>query len=115
VQRALTKSSSNYDNRKWDLVDAVTKDKVKPASLRKEDLPEELRALNEADLNAHVAKLAAERTAVQEKIRILNEAREKFLATQRKETGGAGTLDTAVAKAIREQAGKAGFKWEGGK
>lgn len=115
VQRALTKSSANYDNRNWDLVDAVTKDKVKPASVKKEDLPEELRALNEADLNAHVAKLAAERTAVQEKIRILNEAREKFLATQRKEAGGAGTLDTAVAQAIREQAGKAGFKWEGGK
>lgn len=115
LQRALTKASSNYDNRRWDLVDAVTRDKVKPASVPKEDLPEELRALNEADLKAHVAKLAAERTAVQEKIRILNQARETFLATRRKESGGAATLDTAVAKAIREQAGKAGFKWEGGK
>ena len=115
VDRALTKVSANYDNRRWDLVDAVTKDKIKPGSVKKEDLPEALRALNEADLNAHVAKLAAERTAVQEKIRVLNEARETFLAQQRKEAGGAETLDTAVAKTIRSQAAKVGFNWETGK
>jgi hypothetical protein len=68
--------------------------------------------LNDADLKAHVAKLAIDRAAVQEKIRILNEAREAFLAAQRKEAGGPDTLDTAVAKAVRAQAGKAGFKWE---
>ena len=39
-------------------------------------------------------------------------AREAFLAAQRKEAGGADTLDTAVAKAVRAQASKAGFKWE---
>ena len=115
VDRALTKVSANYDNRRWDLVDAVTKDKIKPGSVKKEDLPEALRALNEADLNAHVAKLAAERTAVQEKIRVLNEARETFLSQQRKEAGGAETLDTAVAKTIRSQAAKVGFNWETGK
>ncbi len=112
VSRALTKASSNYANGNWDLVDAVCKDKVDPASIKKEDLPAELRALNDVDLKAHVAKLAAERTAVQEKIRILSEAREAFLAQQRKEAGGADTLDTAVAKTVRGQAAKAGFKWE---
>lgn len=115
VSRALTKASGNYDNRNWDLVDAVNKDKLDLATVKKEDLPEELRALNEADLKAHVAKLAAERTAVQEKIRVLNEAREAYLATQRKQAGGADTLDTAVSKAVRNQAAKAGFQWEGGK
>jgi von Willebrand factor type A domain len=111
VSRALTKASANYDNSKWDLVDAVTKDKVDPATVKKSDLPEELRALNEADLKAHVTKLAAERTAVQEKIRILSQAREAFLATQAKAPGGPDTLDTAVAKAVRQQAAKAGFEW----
>ncbi len=111
VARALTKASSNYANGNWDLVDAVQKDQVDPSSVKKEDLPENLRALNEADLKAHVAKLAAERTAVQEKIRVLNEARETFLAQQRKEAGGADTLDTAVAKVVRQQASKAGLAW----
>jgi hypothetical protein len=115
ISRALTKASSNYHNGNWDLVDAVCRDKVDPATIKKEHLPEELRALNEADLKAHVAKLAAERTAVQEKIRILNEARETFLATQRREAGGADTLDTAVSKAVRSQAAKAGLQWEAGK
>ncbi len=111
VSRALTKSSSNYDNSKWDLVDAVQKDKLDPASVKKDQLPEELRALNEADLKAHVAKVAAERTAVQEKIRILSEARDAFLADKTK-GGGAETLDTAVAKTVRQQAAKAGFEWK---
>lgn len=115
ISRAVTKASSNYANANWDLVDAVTKNKLQPGSVKKEDLPQELRALNEADLQAHIAKLAAERTAVQEKIRILNKAREAFLAQQVKETGGPDSLDTAVAKAVREQAGKAGFKWDSGK
>ena len=115
ISRAMTKASAIYDNRQWDLVDAVNKDQLKPGTVKKEDLPEELRALNEADLKAHIAKVSAERTAVQEKIRILNEARETFLATQRKEAGGADSLDTAVAKTVRSQAARAGFKWDAGK
>ena len=112
VSRAGTKASSNYANGNWDLVDAVCQDKVDPATIKKTDLPEALRALNDADLKAHVAQRAIDRTAVPENIRLLNEAREAFLAAQRKEAGGPDTLDTAVAKAVRAQAGKAGFKWE---
>ncbi|MDB6070277.1 MAG: hypothetical protein JWL81_1448, partial [Verrucomicrobiales bacterium] len=52
VARALTKASSNYANGNWDLVDAVTKDKVNPATIKKEDLPEALRPLSETELNA---------------------------------------------------------------
>ena len=112
ISRAITKASANYDNTNWDLVDAVCKDKVDPATIKKADLPEALRSLNEADLKAHVAKLAVERTAVQEKIRTLNQAREAFLAAQAKSAGGPDTLETAIAKTIRSQAAKAGFKWE---
>ena len=112
VTRALTKASANYDNSKWDLVDAVTRDKVDPTTLKKTDLPEELRALNGADLKAHIAKLAAERTAVQEKIRVLSQAREAFLAAQAQTPTGPDSLDTAIAKTIRAQAAKAGFEWK---
>ena len=112
IGRAVTKASANYDNRRWDLVDAVGKDQLKLSSLIKEDLPETLRAMSEADLGAHIAKLAAERTAVQTKIRVLNEARENFLATKQKAAGEAETLDTAIAKTIRKQAAKSGFAWK---
>jgi hypothetical protein len=112
VTRALTKASANYDNSKWDLVDAVTRDKVDPTTLKKTDLPEELRALIGADLKAHIAKLAAERTAVQEKIRVLSQAREAFLAAQAQTPTGPDSLDTAIAKTIRAQAAKAGFEWK---
>ncbi|MDB6070988.1 MAG: hypothetical protein JWL81_2159, partial [Verrucomicrobiales bacterium] len=48
---------------------------------------------------------------VQEKIRTLSLARETFLAQQRKDTNAPETLDTAIAKTIREQARKAGLEW----
>ena len=68
--------------------------------------------MNEADLKTHIAKLAAERTAVQEKIRVLSQAREAFLAAQAKVPTGPDSLDTAIAKTIRAQAAKAGFEWK---
>lgn len=114
VSRAAAKASSNYDNKGWDLVDAA-KDGKLPASLKKEDLPEELRKLSDAELQAHIAKLAAERAAIQDQIRVFNEARETFLAAQAKadaKPGAPDTLDTAIAKAVRAQAAKQDFKWE---
>ncbi len=112
ISRAVTKASMNYCNTAWDLVDAVTRDGLKPETVKKDELPKELQALNEADLKAHIAKMAAERTALQEKIRILNEARGAHLASQQKGAGGAQTLDTAISKTVREQAAKQDFKWE---
>lgn len=112
VSRALTKSTSNYDNRNWDIVDAYEKDHLKLDTVKKEDLPEYLRPLTPDELKTHIIRLSTERAAMQEKIRVLNEAREDFLATRQKAEGGPDTLDTAVAKAVRAQAARQDFKWE---
>lgn len=112
VQRAVTKASRLYDNRSWDLVDAVEKDQLNPATLPKEDLPEALRSLSDADLKARIAKAASDRAAIQKKIQLLNQERETFLSTRAREAGGAETLDTAIARVVRDQAGRAGFTWE---
>lgn len=105
VQRAVTKSSANYSNTSWDLVDACKKGTVKLESIPAKDLPAELKTLKPEELKAVIDKKAAEREKIQAEIRTLNEERQKFVAAKQKESGKADTLDTAISKVVREQAG----------
>jgi hypothetical protein len=105
VQRAITKSSANYSNVGWDLVDACKKDGMtKLDSLSEADLPAELKNLKPEERKAFVAQKTAEREKIQNQIRQLNGEREKFVAAARKEAGKADTLDTAIGRVVREQA-----------
>jgi hypothetical protein len=111
VERAVTKSSAAYNNAGWDLVDATRQNRVALKELKAEDLPEEMRNLDEKGREAYLAKKAEERTAIQAKIQQLNADREKFLAEKRKETP-ASTLDAAIIGAVRSQATKNGMAFE---
>ena len=106
VQRALTKTSSNYKNSTWDLVDACKKDGVKLETVREEDLPKELKDLKPEARQAYIDQKAAERQKIQTQIQELNKAREQFVAEKAKEAGKAETLDNAISTAVREQAAK---------
>jgi hypothetical protein len=105
VQRAITKSSVNYSNVSWDLVDACKKEgMVKLDSLSEADMPAELKNLKPEERKALVEKKTAEREKIQSEIKKLNEGREKFVAAARKEAGKSDTLDSAIGAVVREQA-----------
>jgi hypothetical protein len=112
VQRALTKSSANYQNGSWDLVDAAKDQNFKLEEVKTDALPAEMQKLNEAERKEFIGKKAQERTELQAKIQSLVGKREKFVADQRKQQAGANTLDAVVITAVREQAGKRQFKFE---
>ena len=113
VQRAVSKSSVNYNNARWDLVDAAKDQNFKLAEVKKEELPAEMQKMSESERREFVEKKAAERAELQAKIQTLNTEREKFVATQRKQNAATNTLDVVVITAVREQAGKRSFKFEG--
>ncbi len=104
VQRALTKSSANYSNTSWDLVDATKNGTVKLESVKADDLPADLRDLKPVELKAVVEKKSAERERIQAEIRNLNAERQKFVGAKQKETGKTDTLDSAISQVVREQA-----------
>ncbi len=104
VQRALTKSSANYSNTSWDLVDATKNGTVKLESVKADDLPADLRDLKPVELKAVVEKKFAERERIQAEIRNLNAERQKFVGAKQKETGKTDTLDSAISQVVREQA-----------
>ena len=112
VQRALTKTSSNYSNSTWDLVDATKKDGVKLESISDEELPAELKPMAPAARAAFIDQKATDRAKIQSDIRKLNEERQKFVAEKAKESGEVATLDKVIVQAVREQAAKKAIEFK---
>jgi len=110
--RAITKSSANYSNPGWDLVDRAKQKDFDISKLKAGELPEELRKLSVDERKAFVEKKTAERAALQKELQDLTAARGKFVAEKVKETSKDSTLGTAVTGAVREQAAKKGVVFE---
>lgn len=114
AQRAICKSSHNYWNGTWDLVDRTKTKDFKWSEVKEEDLPEEMKKLDEEGRKAYVAQKEAERKKIQEQIRQLNEEREAHVAKVLKERGedAGNTLDKVVVNTVREQAEARGYTFE---
>jgi hypothetical protein len=112
--RSVTKASKSYDNSGWDIVDAQKKGKVQLESLADADLPAEMKGMDGPMRRAYVAAKEAERTKIQDRIKELNAAREKFVLEEQKKSGTSGddTLDAAMVKVVHELAEKHGFRFE---
>jgi len=113
LQRAVTKSSTYYRNELWDLVDAVSSNKVKLEDITEEDFPEKLRKMNKEERNIYIEAQAKQRVEIQQRIQELNEQRKKYVAEEMKKRQLQGyTLGSAVIKAVRDQAEKKNFTFE---
>ena len=109
VSRTVSKSSHLYKNATWDLVDAEQEKGFKYDSLKKTDLPEELKDKNVTEIKAYVANKRLEREAVQNEIQQLNEKRRIFIKAQ--ETKDNNGLENAMIKAIKTQAKAKKYTW----
>jgi hypothetical protein len=111
VQRSVSKSSKLYDNGSWDLVDALESGKVGLAKVDRSTLPEALRSLDDAALEAHVEAQKKRRAQMQAQLAELAREREVWLQAERARRSGddARSLDGAIVESIHEQARAAGF------
>jgi hypothetical protein len=106
IQRTLTKSSHNYLNTNWDLVDGVRAKAVDISKVKDEDLPKEMQGMSPEQRAHYVDARAKERAELQAKVQQLNEQRSKYVAEQTAKQPQGNTLGAAIKQAIREQAGK---------
>ena len=109
VKRAVSKSTHIYKNESWDLVDAAESGSVKPAAVPKSELPEEMKNMNDAEMEKYLKQKKAERAKIQQEILTLNQKREAYVAQKQKEKAQEKTLDNAMLKAIKSQASKKQF------
>jgi hypothetical protein len=112
VQRSVAKSSPQYSNTAWDMVDAVKEGKVKVEEMKEAELPEEMKKMDTKERKAYIGKMQKKREAIQKKISKLNKERDKYVSEKRKKMAGDQTLDEALVKAIKEQAAKKKYKFE---
>lgn len=105
ASRAATKSSNYYRNDSWDVVDAIKNKKVKLEEMKDADLPKEMRGMSKDERKAYVDDYARKREKIQKEIQSLNQARNEYIAAERKKLVGEDkSLGSAMIKAVRQQA-----------
>ncbi len=123
--RAVAKSSFNYRNGSWDLVDALKDKKVELESIKKEDLPENMQSMTVEERKAYADSKAIERVNIQKRIQELNAQRELYVKAETEKLvagqnammgsmggmGGRGSLGTAVTSTVRQQAMQKNFSF----
>ena len=105
VQRAVTKSSGQYRNSAWDLVDALRENQVQWEQVEEKDLPQEMQEMDQAQRRQYVAAKQKERNEIQKKIQELNQQRRDYVAAEMKKRADQGedTLEVVIIKTIRKQ------------
>ena len=96
-----------------DLVEDVAAGRVDLSTVEPEKLPEALKAMSPAARQAEVDETGARRDEIRKQIRELSEQRSAFVAKKVEEAGGAkDSLDDKIYGAVREQAAKAGLRYD---
>jgi len=115
AERAGAKSSRQYDNSGWDLVDAMRNQKdFDITKLKEEDLPDELKKMTPEQRKAHVEAKAKERDQIAKQIQDLSGKRDAYVKEEVSKKGldTNKAFDEAVKKSINEQAAKRGFQFD---
>lgn len=112
AERAASKSSRQYKNTKWDLVDAAEEDEAVLEEIETEALPAEMKSMNKQERADYVKKQSGKRKSIQKQIQQLSEERRKYLASKRQEQSENNTLDGAMIRLVREQAATKNFTFE---
>ncbi|MGI9321338.1 MAG: vWA domain-containing protein [Thiogranum sp.] len=96
-----------------ELVDDIASGRVELSDIETDQLPESIKAMAPAQQKALIEETAHRRDELQRQIRDLSEQRAGFLNKKVEEAGGAGdSLDEKIYSAVRDQAGKAGLRYE---
>lgn len=104
-KRARAKASKMYENSSWDLVDAVEAEKVDLDTIKSDQLPQELQAIDKSQRKDYLKKKVAERKKIKEEIVKLSAERNKYVTQKRQELAAPAvqTMNEAVTSAIQKQ------------
>jgi Mg-chelatase subunit ChlD len=98
-----------------ELLDGLSSGKLKLATLKKDELPQEMQKLSDKELKAEIEKKQKERSEVQAQIQKLSQEREAYIVAERKklaEQGKGDSFDAQVAASTRAEAARKGIEYE---
>ena len=113
ASRAVTKASLLYNSAHWDLVDVV-REGQKLEELDEEELPEEMRSMDDDERNDYIERQTEQRSVLQRRIAKLDKERRTYIDAKRKDTqtDSAKGLDQAIQEALRALAERKGFRFD---
>ncbi len=95
----------------WDAVSAIESGSVRKEDIKTEQLPEEVRKLDQKARDKYLDDKVAERRKIKAEINALQAQRKVYIAAEEKKKSGAATLDKAMIDSIRKQATRRGYKF----
>ncbi|MGB0907300.1 MAG: vWA domain-containing protein [Maricaulaceae bacterium] len=109
IARTKSKSSANYANESWDIVDGYGKDAESIIELEDTQLPEEMRGLSKEERITFIEEKTTERKTIQIEIKELNKKRDAHVAKIKKDMAASNTIDEIVVNGARTQAEAKGY------
>lgn len=109
--RAVSKSTSAYQNEGWDLVDASKDESFNVATVREESLPAAMKGMSKEQKEKYIEEMRKKRESIQKQISDINAKRSAFLKEKEKSNGQQNTLAKAMSESIREQAAKKNYSF----
>lgn len=103
-----------YVTRQFDLsddLDAVKKGSVELDSLEEEELPSDMKGMDEQEREEFLKSRERERDGILSKIRAVNEKRSEYLAEENRKSGAKDSFDSKVELIIRAQAERVGLEY----
>ena len=115
-ERAAFKASApaamaDYES-SWDIITAVESGAMNRSEIKNDQLPEELKKMDRAQLDKYIdAKLAGRKKIKADIIRLQEERRSYIAEQEKKQSGAPITLDKAIMDAVHKQAVKKGYRF----
>jgi hypothetical protein len=109
ADRTVAKSNSGYVNTSWDLVDAVKADSSKIKDVKKEELPDVMKDMDDDQKSKYVFEQSAKRDTIKNEINSINVQRQAYIDEKKKEMGETNSLDKAVISSVRNVAEKKSY------
>ena len=110
ISRAKSKSSVQYNNATWDIVDRYKDDRDSVLEMEEAALPDEMKGMSAEEKVAFIEGTIEKREKISEKISTLETQRTEFVDKKRSEMAEEQTLEQVVVSAVRAQAATHGFK-----
>jgi hypothetical protein len=112
-QRAVSKSSSFYNNSNWDLVDALNEGEVDEEELvviEDTQLPEPMQGLSAQQKVGYVQQKATQRKVIKQEISELSRLRANYVAeAKREQVAASPSISDALTSAVKKQARQKNF------
>lgn len=109
LNRAVTKTTSNYRNSNWDLVDAFTDKVADLTTLDKDSLPQNMRSMTIEERVKYIEKIKEEREEISKQIADLSQKRDEYIRKNIPSSSQENSLDTLMINTLKKQLSAKGF------